>query len=231
MAKNKKNKINEEIIEEEVESLKDGIVEEEVVEVKEVEIEKNDEDKYIKLTPKRFYLTIIITSFLVFITSIGLFVGGNYAYQNYKIESQVNQMIDNALANSNTGTSIDSKIEDGMIAVIDYVGKVNNKTFEGGSGTNYSLVIGSNTFVDSFESQLIGHKKGDKVDVKVTFPKDYQQTDLAGKKAVFAVTINDVKEQVEAKLNDSFVQSLGIEDVTTVKELKQYLRDYITSQQ
>lgn len=228
MKEKNENKLNEEIVEEKVEASNN-----EKLEIKDEEIVKEvveDNDKYIKLTPKRFYTTIIITSSLVFIILVGIVFGGTYAYQNYQIEAQVNEMIDNALANSNSGTSVDSKVEDGMIAVIDYVGKVNGKTFDGGSGENYSLVIGSNTFVDGFEQQLIGHSKGDKVNVKVTFPEDYQQADLAGKPAVFSVTINDVQQKTDAKLNDAFVQSLGIPDVTTVDGLKQYLRDYIKSQ-
>jgi len=87
----------------------------------------------------------------------------------------------------------DTAIENGMTANIDYVGKIDGTAFDGGSATGTDLTIGSNKFIDGFEDQLIGHKKGETVTVKVTFPSNYDKTELAGKAAEFTVTINKVK--------------------------------------
>lgn len=85
-----------------------------------------------------------------------------------------------------------TKIAKGMTVNIDYVGKINGTAFDGGTASDYDLTIGSGTFIDGFEDQLVGHTKGETVDVKVTFPDSYSNTDLAGKAAVFTVTINKV---------------------------------------
>jgi len=87
----------------------------------------------------------------------------------------------------------DTAIENGMTANIDYVGKIDGTAFDGGSATGTDLTIGSNKFIDGFEDQLIGHKKGETVTVNVTFPSNYDKTELAGKAAEFTVTINKVK--------------------------------------
>lgn len=86
----------------------------------------------------------------------------------------------------------DGAAKEGDTVNIDYVGKVDGEEFDGGSATGYDLELGSGTFIDGFEDQLIGAKKGDKVTVNVTFPEDYSSTDLAGKDAVFDVTVNTV---------------------------------------
>ena len=85
-----------------------------------------------------------------------------------------------------------TKIANGMTVNIDYVGKIDGTAFDGGTASDYDLTIGSGTFIDGFEDQLVGHTKGETVDVKVTFPDSYASTDLAGKDAVFTVTINKV---------------------------------------
>lgn len=85
-----------------------------------------------------------------------------------------------------------TKIANGMTVNVDYVGKIDGTAFDGGTASDYDLTIGSGTFIDGFEDQLVGHTKGETVDVKVTFPDSYASTDLAGKDAVFTVTINKV---------------------------------------
>ena len=87
----------------------------------------------------------------------------------------------------------EGKIAKGDIAIIDFEGFKDGKAFEGGKGENYSLEIGSNTFIPGFEDQLVGHKADDEVEVKVTFPEDYHAEDLKGKPVVFKVTIHEVK--------------------------------------
>lgn len=117
----------------------------------------------------------------------------------------------------------DEPAESGNTVVIDYKGTVAGKAFEGGSADNYSLELGSNSFIPGFEDQLIGHKAGDDVEVKVTFPKDYQAKDLAGKEAIFATKIHEVKEKQLPKLDDEFAKDVD-EDVDTLAELKDKVR-------
>lgn len=87
----------------------------------------------------------------------------------------------------------DAAAENGDTVVIDFEGFVDGEAFDGGKGENYSLELGSGSFIPGFEDQLVGHKSGESLDVNVTFPEDYQAEDLAGKEAVFKVTIHEVK--------------------------------------
>lgn len=101
----------------------------------------------------------------------------------------------------------------GDIAVIDFTGSVDGVEFNGGKGTDYPLELGSNSFIPGFEDQLVGKNKGDKVDVNVTFPENYHAKDLAGKAAVFAVEIKEIREPKEIEINDEFAKSLGEENL------------------
>ena len=121
----------------------------------------------------------------------------------------------------------DGKIESGDIAVIDFEGFINDKAFEGGKGENYSLTIGSNTFIPGFEDALIGHKANENVDVKVTFPKDYQAAELQGKKAVFKVKIHEVKTKELPKLDEDFFLDLEMKDVKDEKSLRDVTEEQI----
>lgn len=109
-------------------------------------------------------------------------------------------------------------IEDGDFAIIDFEGFVDGVAFPGGEGKTHPLQIGSNTFIPGFEEQLIGVKAGETVDVTVTFPTEYHAADLAGKEAVFKVTVNDVKRQELPELDDEFVKDAS--EFDTVEELK-----------
>ncbi len=121
----------------------------------------------------------------------------------------------------------DGKIENGDIAVIDFEGFIGDNAFDGGKGENYSLTIGSNTFIPGFEDQLIGHKAGDNVDVKVTFPKDYQAEELKGKKAVFKVKIHEVKTKELPELDEDFFLDLEMQDVKSEKDLRKVTEEQI----
>lgn len=121
----------------------------------------------------------------------------------------------------------DKPAEKGDTVTIDYVGTVDGKEFDGGSAKNYSLELGSNSFIPGFEDQLIGHKGGEEVTVKVTFPKDYQAKDLAGKDAEFKTTIHEVKEKQLPELDDDFAKDLD-EDVDTLDELKTKIKKELT---
>jgi trigger factor len=109
-------------------------------------------------------------------------------------------------------------LENGDTAVIDFVGSIDGIEFPGGSGQNYPLVIGSGAFIPGFEEQLIGKSVGDVVDVKVTFPEQYHAQDLAGKDAVFKVTINEIKRKVLPELNDDFAKDHNFDNVEALKD-------------
>ena len=111
----------------------------------------------------------------------------------------------------------DRPTKKGDVAVIDFVGSVNGEEFKGGKGSNYPLELGSGAFIPGFEDQLIGKKAGDKVDVKVTFPENYHAKDLAGKEAVFAVEIKEIREPKEVVIDDEFAKSLGEKDLDSLR--------------
>ena len=113
----------------------------------------------------------------------------------------------------------DKPAEKGDTVVIDYEGSVDGKKFDGGSADNYSLELGSGSFIPGFGDQLIGHNSGDDVDVKVTFPEDYHAKNLAGKDAIFKVKIHEIKEKQLPELDDDFAKDVD-EDVDTLDELK-----------
>ena len=112
-------------------------------------------------------------------------------------------------ANARMITVDDRPIQDGDTAVIDFEGFIDDVAFEGGKGDNYSLVIGSGSFIPGFEDQLIGKNKGDETDVNVTFPEDYNAKDLAGKPAVFKVKINEIKVKELPELDDEFAAEVS----------------------
>lgn len=116
----------------------------------------------------------------------------------------------------------DGAIEDGDNTIIDFTGYIDDKIFDGGAGTDYPLVIGSHSFIDGFEDQLIGKKKGETCDVNVTFPAEYHADELAGKPAKFVVTIKEVKRNELPELNDEFASEVS--DFDTLDEYKADIR-------
>lgn len=127
--------------------------------------------------------------------------------------------------NARTVTVEDRAIANGDIAVIDFTGSVDGEEFEGGKGEDYELVIGSHSFVDTFEDQLIGKNTGDEVEVNVTFPEDYQAADLAGKPALFKVVIKAIKTKEIPELDDEFASDVS--DFDTLDEYKEDLKKTI----
>ncbi len=121
----------------------------------------------------------------------------------------------------------DGKIENGDVAVIDFEGFIDGKAFDGGKGENYSLKIGSGTFIPGFEDQLIGLKSEDEKDVKVTFPEDYHAEDLKGKEALFKVKVHEVKEIKVPELDKEFFEDLGMEGINTKEELEAQISENI----
>ncbi|MCI7131182.1 MAG: trigger factor [Lachnospiraceae bacterium] len=123
-------------------------------------------------------------------------------------------------ANARTVTITDRAVAEGDTAVIDYEGFVDGVAFEGGKGENHPLEIGSHSFIDTFEDQLVGKNAGDEVEVNVTFPEQYHSADLAGKPATFKVKINEIRAKELPELNDEFVQ-----DVSEFDTMAEYRED------
>ncbi len=123
----------------------------------------------------------------------------------------------------------EGEIAEGDVAIIDFEGFADGKAFEGGKGENYSLTIGSGTFIPGFEEQLIGLKSGDEKDVIVTFPEDYHAEDLKGKEATFKVKVNEVKEISVPELDEDFFADLGMEGIDTKEKLEAEISDNILS--
>ncbi|AVH75619.1 trigger factor [Weissella koreensis] len=118
----------------------------------------------------------------------------------------------------------DHAAENGDTVVIDFDGSVDGDHFEGGKGENFNLELGSGQFIPGFEEQLVGHKADESVEVKVTFPTDYQAEDLAGKEAVFETTIHEVKVKEVPALDDEFAKDVD-EEVAGLEELKAKTKD------
>jgi trigger factor len=125
--------------------------------------------------------------------------------------------------NSRLVTVEDRAVEDGDQTVIDFEGFVDGKPFEGGKGEDYPLTIGSHSFIDTFEEQLIGKNIGEACEVNVTFPNEYHSTDLAGKPAMFKVTVKEIKRKELPELNDEFASEVSEYD--TLEEYKNDIKE------
>ena len=142
-------------------------------------------------------------------------------YTDESVEKDIKSLLEE---HKELSKETDAAIKDGDKVNIDYVGSVDGVEFSGGNtdGKGADLEIGSNSYVDDFETQLIGHKIGDKVTVNVTFPADYSSADLAGKDAVFEVVINGI--YVTPEFTDAFVKENLSENASTAAEYKEYLK-------
>ncbi len=138
---------------------------------------------------------------------------------NYEAtEEEVNNAVTEVLkAHATTEVKAEQVIAKNDIAKFDFVGSVDGIEFQGGSAKDYELEIGSGQFIPGFEDQMLGMKAGEEKDLNVTFPENYGQKDLAGKKAVFKVTVHEVKEQKTPELTDEFIASLNIEAKTVAE--------------
>jgi len=120
---------------------------------------------------------------------------------------------------------VDREAKNGDIANIDFVGTVGGKTFEGGSAEHYDLKLGSGMFIPGFEDQVVGLKAGEKRELHVTFPEQYTE-DLAGKDAVFTVTVNEVKERIKPEIDDEFAKDVS--EFDTLEEYKNSVKEKLT---
>ena len=123
--------------------------------------------------------------------------------------------------NSRTISVAERAVKDGDMTVIDFEGFVDGKAFEGGKGTDYPLTIGSHSFIDTFEDQIIGMNIGDEKEINVTFPEEYHAEELKGKPATFKVKVNEIKEKQLPELDDDFAQDVS--DFDTMDAYKESL--------
>jgi trigger factor len=133
-------------------------------------------------------------------------------------DADVDEALDRLAKNVRNYVAKDGAAEKDDVVVIDYVGSVDGVEFPGGKGEDFSLTLGSGTFIPGFEDGLIGVKAGDSRDVKVTFPTEYHAPEMAGKDAIFAVTVKEVKAPEETGIDDELAKKLGLDDLTTLKE-------------
>lgn len=136
-----------------------------------------------------------------------------------EVDAEISRVREN---NSRMITVDDRATQEGDTVIIDFDGYVDGEQFEGGKAEDYSLVLGSHTFIDNFEEQLVGKNPGDSVEVHVTFPDMYQAEELRGKEAVFYVEINDIKVKELPEIDDEFAQDVS--DFDTLEEYKEDLK-------
>lgn len=142
-------------------------------------------------------------------------------------EEEINAVIDRERENNGRIKSVEGRpVQDKDTAVIDFEGFVDGVAFEGGKGEDYDLVIGSHSFIDTFEDQLIGKNIGEEVEVNVTFPEEYHAPDLAGKPALFKVKIKDIKEKELPELDDEFASEVS--EFDTLAEYKEDVKKNLT---
>lgn len=149
-------------------------------------------------------------------------------------ETELNTLLNSVYLGSVTeeyGGIVDRSVEIGDTVIIDYEGKKDDVAFDGGTAQGASLTIGSGVFIDGFEDGLVGVMPGETVDLNLTFPESYGNTELAGQAVVFTVTVHYIipAEVAVEDMEDEVVVSMGIEDVNTVEELQQYVYDYLYS--
>ncbi|MBE5960773.1 MAG: trigger factor [Lachnospiraceae bacterium] len=157
--------------------------------------------------------------------TLGEYKGIEVVMQSTEVtDEEVQARLDNFVNSNATVEEITDRtdVQDGDVANIDYVGKIGGKAFDGGSAEGTDLTIGSGTFIDGFEEQLVGAKVGETVDINVTFPENYTNADLAGKEATFTVTINSIGKSVTPELTDELVAEKT--DYKTVDEYKEYVK-------
>lgn len=155
--------------------------------------------------------------------NLGEYKGIEIAKPDYTVnEDEVNLRLEEMRNKASRLVDVERAIENGDNTVIDFEGFVDGVAFEGGKGEEYSLVIGSNTFIPGFEEQLVGKNKGEEVEVNVEFPAEYHAENLAGKPATFKVTVKNVQKKELPELNDEFAADTT--EFNTLEELKKDLK-------
>ena len=145
-------------------------------------------------------------------------------------KEEIDHAIEHLLERYEELVTKEDKIKKGDVAIIDFEGFKDDVAFEGGKGENYSLEIGSNSFIPGFEEGLIGLKAGDEKDLKLKFPEDYGVPDLAGAEVVFKVKVNEVKEKVKRKMDKEFFEDLAMEGVNSKETLEKEVKESLKAQ-
>lgn len=143
-------------------------------------------------------------------------------------EKDIKEILDNIAVSFAEKKVVKRAAKSGDEVIIDFVGKKNGEAFEGGSAKDYKLLLGSKSFIPGFEEGIVGHESGDKFDLKLTFPKDYGVSDLAGAKTVFEVLLKQVNEVKKAKIDDEMAKKCG--PFKNLKELETDIRKNLESQ-
>ncbi len=160
--------------------------------------------------------------------TLGAYKGLKIAKDKVSVsEDEIKAEIDKLVAQNANLVISEEPAKIGDTVVIDFVGSVDGKEFDGGKAENFNLELGSHQFVPGFEEQLVGVKTGDEVEVIVTFPTQYVK-DLAGKKALFKVKVHEVKEKIVPELNEDLVKELAIPEVNDVNALKEHVKKQLT---
>lgn len=148
--------------------------------------------------------------------------------ENVKVsKEEVERAVEETRSRYAENITKDGTLENGNIAIIDFEGFKDGVAFEGGKGENYSLEIGSNTFIPGFEEQLVGMKTGDVKEIEVTFPEEYHSEDLKGQKATFKVSLKEIKEIKLPEFNKDFFDDLGMEGIDSKEALEKQLEENI----
>ena len=156
------------------------------------------------------------------------YTGLEFTQESSKVkDKEVEHEIHHLLEDNATFNSVEKESKMGDQLIIDFVGSIDGVEFEGGRAEDFPLELGSHSFIDTFEDQLVGKKKGDKVDVNVKFPDDYPASEYAGKKALFKVTVKDIREKVLPTFDDKFVADAT--EFETVEEYKKHVKEHIQS--
>ena len=143
-------------------------------------------------------------------------------------ESRVDKILEDERFKNSRLQSVERSAKDKDVVNINFEGFVDNVPFEGGKAEKFDLTLGSKSFIDNFEDQIIGHNVNDEFDVNVTFPDDYQAPNLKGKKAVFKVKINEIKERILPELNDEFISEIS--EFEKLDDYKNDLRNRLKEQ-
>ncbi len=145
-------------------------------------------------------------------------------------EDEINHELGHLLERYTELVPKEGSAEKGNVAIIDFEGFKDGVAFDGGKGENYSLELGSNSFIPGFEDQIIGMKAGDEKELNLTFPEDYHVKDLAGAPVVFKVKVNEVKEKKQRELDADFFDDLGMEGIDSEEKLRKEIKESIKAQ-
>lgn len=159
---------------------------------------------------------------------LGKYKGLNVKKDSVKVtKEEVEHEIEHLRSHYAENVVKEGKVENGDIAIINFEGFKDGKAFDGGKGENYSLTIGSNTFIPGFEDQIIGMAKGEEKDINVTFPEDYHSEELKGQPVVFKVKVNEIKEVKIPELDKDFFEDLGMEGIDSKESLEAQVKENI----